>query len=818
MRFSLTLALFLGCAGPRESVRPAAPVDVAQLRAQLASVTAPSPRDGLRVRLARSLATPVHLDRADQAGVSLEITALGVPPIELARNDERTSSGRAGDLEIVHLAGDGRFEELRRISHEVARIELPYAIALGPMLASLRVHGARVEALDGEGVARLRSEPAFAIDARGTVRALLPELTKEGVTWSADARDLVPPIAIDPAWTATKSLAIARRGEGAFTLPGKKVMVVGSPDGESTGEIYDDATGSWTFGPSLSRERRIVPPVQLDDGRIFAAFGVDTDDPGTGEVYDPSKGTWKAIAPPPISFFYPAVCPLAGAKVLVASRAGVRVYDAKTDTWSTTGDLVVKRNRATCARLPDGRVFLIGGLDAAGARVSAAELYDPPTGTFSSAGAPSALRSGASFGVLGDGHVVLAGGGDGTEAGTVLDTVQLFDPATKTWSEGPKLGVARSFAGSGILSDGRMMVAGGNAAEMLLDSAEILDLPAMKWIPAGKIHHPRATFPIVPIAALDPRALAIGGYDGAGVADVDVFAPQAFGKPCTEAGECDKGSCVDGVCCSTSACAADETCGGSASPGSCKKRNGIACTTDGECGSAACVDGVCCDGACTGSCEACDVASSKGTCTVLSPGDAPHGALRARCPGDGVCAALCGGVDAKTCTLFPGAATECGAAACKDGQESTASTCDGTGKCAAAPKDKCEPYACGDTACKRACAVDGDCATGYSCDARSGKCVFGAKCDGEHTVQVPGAPSIDCTPYRCAGASCIQKCATSEDCIAGTTCDPSSGACVIVDAGNGDDGGCAFGTRSRPTMAWMGLALVGLGVVRRRRA
>ena len=88
-----------------------------------------------------------------------------------------------------------------------------------------------------------------------------------------------------------------------------------------------------------------------------------------------------------------------------------------------------------------------------------------------------------------------------------------------------------------------------------------------------------------------------------------------------------------------------------------------------------------------------------------------------------------------------GAAVACGDASCKDGSETLASFCDGAGGCTTVPSVNCEPFACGEVSCKRACAVDFDCASGYSCDARTGRCVFGAKCDGDHTVVVPSAAS-----------------------------------------------------------------------------
>jgi hypothetical protein len=813
------LVLFASCAPTLREVDVPPSVDVASLRAQLAKVTPAEPRGALHVELAGTSTAQVTLARGD--GVWLSIAALDLPGARLRTLDARTRVAALDGLDLVHVASDGRFEELRRIGRPIARIEQRYAVTLGPALASLRVVGDLVEALDADGVARLRTEPAFAVDARGVVRPLRPRLeAATRLSWTADAGDLVPPIAVDPAWTATSSLAEARSGAGVFPLPGQRLMVVGGA-GDATTEIYDVATASFTMGPSLARARNSIP-VQLDDGRIFVPAGAG-ETVVAGELFDPAKGAWKTTVASPNAYARPVATPLGSARALVVAYAGASIYDAKGDTWVKTGAPIAARNGHLGVRLPDGRALIVAGTDPTGTFLTSAELFDPATGTFGAAGSLSVRRVGFAIAALPDGHVVVAGGGD-PDSGSVLDSIEIFDPATKAWSAGPKMSAARSYSGGAVLPDGRWMVAGGIGPALLLSSAEIFDATAKTWTAAGALSKPRGSLTLAALAPGAPVLLAVGGYVGNGVRDVDVFAPLAIGKACTGAGECLGGACVDGVCCEKPACAADETCGGATAPGRCRKTLGAACGSADACGSGQCVDGVCCDRACDGLCEACDVAATKGRCTTLAPGDTPHGA-HGQCPGTLACAGLCGGVDAKSCTLFPGAAVACGVASCAAGVEASASFCDGAGGCAPPSTASCEPSACGEDACKRGCAVDGDCAGGYSCDARSGRCVFGAKCDGAHTVLVPGAESIDCTPYRCAGASCIAKCATTDDCVEGTTCDTAVGACVAQPpaSGGGGGGGCAISSDAAvvrggwPLLAFAA-ALALVSVARARRA
>lgn len=799
MRRLFAAVALMACAP--ESAAERRPDVARDLEAQLAVVARPEPRGSLRVQRAATLHAPTRIARDD---VWLDVT-----PIDLHDAPFVNGTAHVEGTEVVHVVSGGRFEELRRVHRALDRIELRYAVALGDGLVRLRVVDDHVEAVDARGVARLRTEPAFAVDAKQTVRALVPRLTKDGVAWSADAHDLVPPIAIDPAWTTTKSLA-RPASAAAFPLPGKKVIVV--EDALAKTEIYDDATASWTDGPSLS-VARVGSPAQLDDGRIFVAGGAG-ESPALGEILDAAATKWTTTVASPYGYGAPTVVALKSARALVVQNASASIYDAAANTWTKTAAAPVTARRGACGLpLKDGRVLLAGGASA-GVPLASAELFDPATGTFAAAGSMSVARTSMGCHVLADGRVIVVGGAD-PATGTILDSTELFEPTTKNWSAGPKMTTARRMVSGVVMADGRLLVAGGFSTDALLASAEIFDPTASKWYGAGALSEPRGDIGMAPIGAGASRYIAVGGYNGGYSTTADVFELALAGKACKDAGECASLSCVDGVCCQTSACAADETCGGTSAPGVCKKKTGTACSSGDACANGLCVDGVCCDRACDGLCEACDLASSKGTCATLAPGDSPHG-TRGKCPGDGPCAATCGGSDAKACTLFPGATTACGAATCKDGVETSASSCDGAGKCQPPVTQKCEPFTCAETACKRACAADSDCAGGYSCDARSGRCVFGAKCDGDHTVQVPGASALDCTPFKCAGAACLSRCSTTDECIAGTTCDTSSGACVVA-APADSGGGCSYGGRTRTPIALLGVALL-LGVAARRRS
>jgi hypothetical protein len=315
-----------------------------------------------------------------------------------------------------------------------------------------------------------------------------------------------------------------------------------------------------------------------------------------------------------------------------------------------------------------------------------------------------------------------------------------------------------------------------------------------------------------------------------------------LGTICTADDQCTSGHCVASgapgasVCCGVASCVAGSACGDTAAgpaAGSCVKQDGQTCAANGDCASGYCVDGVCCDGACTGQCEACDVKGVEGKCSGVS--GAPHGKRAACADGGGdVCKVLaCDGTKDRTkCAAFAsGLDKECVAPSCTNGTATSSATCDGAGKCTQPTTSSCGAYACGATACKTSCTADADCANSYTCT--GGKCVpqVTATCspDGTQSIPVSGDAGVpqSCQPYRCTSTgACGTTCATSDDCLAGNTCDTSSSKCLpsAVTPTDTGSGGCAVvdATSSSASPAWLGVAgiagVVGALARRRRRA
>lgn len=109
-------------------------------------------------------------------------------------------------------------------------------------------------------------------------------------------------------------------------------------------------------------------------------------------------------------------------------------------------------------------------------------------GRVTPAGALALARTHHTTTVLQDGRVLVAGGraADGL---STLPSVEVYDPRRKAWKPGPPMTVGRSHHAATLLADGRVLVTGGTTHEaseggfrfVALASAEVFDPKARTW-------------------------------------------------------------------------------------------------------------------------------------------------------------------------------------------------------------------------------------------------------------------------------------------------------------------------------------------------
>lgn len=187
------------------------------------------------------------------------------------------------------------------------------------------------------------------------------------------------------------------------------------------------------------------------------------------------------------------------------------------EDFAALPDMPHARALHTALALPDGRVLLVGGVDALGAPLSQVDVFDPQTLTFSTIGSVP-TRVGQSATLLPDGRVLLAGGStDPTDATTLATSATkdtfLFDPATGTATAGPALSVPRTFHSAAALPDGRVVLSGG------LSFFTIFGLPVPYFADSVDLYVPQAPPGTGAVSSLAPLAVERAGHSSIALSD-----------------------------------------------------------------------------------------------------------------------------------------------------------------------------------------------------------------------------------------------------------------------------------------------------------
>jgi hypothetical protein len=179
-----------------------------------------------------------------------------------------------------------------------------------------------------------------------------------------------------PRFIRVGSLKTSRGGHTATLLNNGKVLIVGGQGGylttQPTAELYDPATGTFSFTNSMSEDHFSHSATSLANGSVLIAGGSCSQCPVTDPLW-------------------------------------AETYNPVTQAFTAVGSLSMARSFHTATLLNDGTVLFVGGYSSG--LLTSAEVFDPATDTFVAAGGMTKGRAGHTATLLPDGSVLIVGGG-----------------------------------------------------------------------------------------------------------------------------------------------------------------------------------------------------------------------------------------------------------------------------------------------------------------------------------------------------------------------------------------------------------------------
>ncbi len=391
--------------------------------------------------------------REDAGGMGIRFRMRGASDAPAAVAEGTVLYGGAYDgSDVVHRAYSEGTEDFVVFERRPAREQLAYEVDVSEV-PGLRAVGGAVEFLDETGTPCLRIAPPSVTDASGHSHAAA--LSVVGCGFDADPRapwgrpvtrpgasscgvvvawtDVSYPAVVDPTWSATGSMEVARVDHTA-TLLLSTVLVAGG-DNLSSAELYDPASGTFAATGSMSIARA-GHSATYDGGFDVLVAGGCSGSPvtctATTEVYSETNGTFSASgsmatarAGHTASFFQSSGQAFASAHVLIAggspddgttSLQTAELYTWNAGTFASAGMMTTARQDATASvLLVSGSMAtqaLIAGGNADGSTsLATAEIYTLNTG-FAATGSMSTARQLATATVLGSHKILVAGGSE----------------------------------------------------------------------------------------------------------------------------------------------------------------------------------------------------------------------------------------------------------------------------------------------------------------------------------------------------------------------------------------------------------------------
>jgi hypothetical protein len=265
-------------------------------------------------------------------------------------------------------------------------------------------------------------------------------------------------------WTFTDSMAVARTDFASVVLNDGRVLAIGGQNSDSsylkTCEWFDPATKKWSMAPSMHTPRSFHKAVMLKNGKVLVAGGYDN----SCEIFDPATNQWTYTSPMANGHGTGMAMTKIGTDVVLALGGSgnpkkAELYNIDLGTWKATSDLKYDRVFSNIVAASNGYSAIVYG-STSSTGMENSELFTVNNGFYSTAvlSEPTSNSPGLE---LDNAKILTYGMGDFFSTNT--KTIQLFDFSTRTWT--PAQTSTPGVAGYTIhkLFTGEVLVSGGNA-------------------------------------------------------------------------------------------------------------------------------------------------------------------------------------------------------------------------------------------------------------------------------------------------------------------------------------------------------------------
>lgn len=313
----------------------------------------------------------------------------------------------------------------------------------------------------------------------GVYLVCVEALDEKGYCWRDSCNVTVQGLIPTDTWEDFYPLVHKRRFSGAAVI-GDTLYAIGGaedifivddwyPNALASMELFNTSDSSWSSFGTMPTARSAAAVVAVGK-KLFVIGGTNYDENfKTIEILNTQSNIWETEAQIPSALFGHAACVIndsiyvfGGLTRLYETSSEINVFDPVTGVWASKGSMSMARAYHQVVVLND-TVYIMGGINNLQdpTALTSVEIYDPVSNTTTPVRDMNTGRMNFGAAVL-NGKIYAVGGAVSMfpDEFTALASMEMYDPASDTWTEKKPLPSARhSFAIS--VNNNIMYIIGG---------------------------------------------------------------------------------------------------------------------------------------------------------------------------------------------------------------------------------------------------------------------------------------------------------------------------------------------------------------------